>query len=373
VRGARAATLPELTLSAQGQQRRNPVANGAVFGPRDLTLFDASFDARWEVDLFGRLGAEARAQARNAEAAALDATAIRVTVLAETGRLYFGLRALQLRLEIVTRSAAAQADLAGLARARAAAGLVAEIDAIQADGLARSAEARAADLRAQIADTVAALALIVGRTAVEIAPAVSGPATLPEGVSPLLGSPGDVLQHRYDVRRDIARLEAADAQTAARVRDRLPRLTLTATAGSSATAIGSLFTPGANLFSVVGALAAPAIDFGRRKALADQARAVADERAAIVQTTVLTAIREIERDAAAVRERGLQARLTTAELERNRTAQTLLRQRYLAGIEGFSRVLDAERQALVSADAAVTVSAAKLDATLSLWKSLGGL
>jgi outer membrane protein, multidrug efflux system len=188
----------------------------------------------------------------------------------------------------------------------------------------------------------------------------------------LLGAPADVLSRRPDVRRDIARLEAADARTSARVRDRLPRLTLTATAGTSALSAGALFSPSATVLSAAGGLIAPIIDFGRRKALVDQAAAQADERAAILQTTVLTAIREIERDAAAVNERGTENAQRLIELNRNRTAQLLLRSRYTAGLQDFSGVLDAERQAVASAESELSARAAALNATLSLWKSLGG-
>jgi len=370
--GSRAARSPELGWSTQAQRRRVSEASGTVLGPREASLFDASFDARWEVDLFGRLDHEVRAGAYDADAAAMDAEAIRISVIAETARLYFAVRALQLRLEVVSRSAVAQVQLATLVRSRVEAGLVAEIDAIQAEALAASSQSRASDLRAQLADNVAALALIVGRTAIEVEGRVKKPATLPEVASPLIGSPSDLLSSRYDIRREIALLAASDARTAARVRDRLPRLTLTAAAGTSASTTGSLFTPEAGTFSVIGTLAGPVLDFGRRQSEADRARAVADERAAILQTTVLTAIREIERDASAVNE--LEARLLFAQAEaaQNRTAEQLLRARYFAGLESLSRVLDAERLALASAETELLVRESKIASSLSLWKSLGG-
>lgn len=370
--GSRAATLPEVEWSAEAQRLRANTDSGTVLGPRKRSLFDASFDARWELDLFGRLDAEARAGTLDAEAAALDVEAIRISVTAETGRLYFAVRSLQLRFDVVNKSAAAQVELATLVRTRAASGLVPEVDAVQADALAASSQARASDLRAQLADTVAALALVVGSTAAEISSFVAASATLPDVASPLLGSPADLLSQRYDIRREIALLAAADARTAARVRDRLPRLTLLASAGSSAMTTGSLFTPESGVFQVAAAAAGPVFDFGRRQAEADRALAIADERAAILQTTVLTAIREIERDAAAINELSRRLQSVEAEAALNRTAEQLLQTRYIAGLESFSRVLDAERQALASAETELIVREAKLAAALSLWKSLGG-
>lgn len=370
--GYRAATRPEVGWSAQAQRRGTSEETTTFTGPREGSLFDATFDARWELDLFGRLNQEAQAGAYDVDAAALDAEAIRISVMAETGRLYFAVRSLQLRIEVVRRAAAGQVELAALARSRASAGLISEIDAMQADALAASSQARVADLRAQLADNLAALALVVGRTAGEMQQVVSSTPILPDGASPLIGSPADLLEDRYDVRREIALLAAADARSAARVRDRLPRLTLSATAGASAVSTGSLFTPEAGVFSVAGALVAPVFDFGRRKADTEQARAVADERSVILETTVLTAIREIERDAATVTELEIRLEHVATEASRNRTAEQLLRARYLAGLESLSRVIDAEREALASAERELTVREAKLASILSLWKSLGG-
>ena len=376
-RGSKAALAPELggTLSATRQQ--NSTASGIAFQPRETSLFNAGFDASWELDIFGRLRADMHAADSDAAAAAFDLQALRVTARAETARLYYAVRTTQLRIAVLDDAAAAQNDLAGLAKSRARAGLVPESDALRAEGLAASSRAAASVLRGDLADSIAALALIVGRTASSVAPElVPGPplgADLPPAPAPLLGAPAGLLISRPDVGRDLARLQAADARAAARARDRLPRLTLSASGGYSAAAAAALFTPGAQVFSLGAALVEPIIDFGRRAAVQQQAEALADERAAVLQATVLTAVREVERDAAALGSHRQELEARTVEVQRNRSVSALLRRRYLAGLEDFTGVLDAERTAFTSTDSRILARQAEIYAALALWKSVGGL
>ena len=70
---------------------------------RDITIYDAEFDASWELDLFGRVRRQvesAQAQAQAAEEQARDA---RVSVAAEVARTYLTLRGAQLELEARSR------------------------------------------------------------------------------------------------------------------------------------------------------------------------------------------------------------------------------------------------------------------------------
>jgi outer membrane protein TolC len=318
---------------------------------------------------------DAAASAANSDVAAagFDLEAVRVTTLAEAARLYYAVRAAQRRIAVLDEAAMAQGDLAALAKSRARAGLIPESDALRAEGLAASSRASASVLRGDLAGSVAALALIVGRTAPSVGPELEASVDLPAAPTPLMGAPADLLDGRPDIRRDLARLQSADAGAAARARDRLPRLTLSATGGYSAVTTTALFTPGAQVMGLGGTLAGPVFDFGRRKSVAQQAQALADERSANLQATVLSAIREVERDAAALGGHREELLAREVEVQRNRTVVTLLRQRYLAGLENFTGVLEAERAVLASTDAQILARQAEIDAALALWKSLGGL
>lgn len=57
---------------------------------------------------------------------------------------------------------------------------------------------------------------------------------------------------------------------------------------------------------------------------------------------------------------------------KSREAEGLLRQRYLAGLQDVTSVLQAECDQLSSADAEILARQSMLEATLALGKSLGG-
>ncbi len=77
---------------------------------RELSLYDAGFDATWEVDIFGRV--RRAIQASNAEVAALEASRrdVLVSLMAEVARNYFELRGAQHELEVARQNAENQRE-----------------------------------------------------------------------------------------------------------------------------------------------------------------------------------------------------------------------------------------------------------------------
>src|SRR5687768_10166502 len=83
---------------------------GTPRNARDIEIYDAGFDATWELDLFGRV--RRSVQAANAQLASVDATRldILVSVIAEVARNYFELRGLQNQLGVARKNADVQAQ-----------------------------------------------------------------------------------------------------------------------------------------------------------------------------------------------------------------------------------------------------------------------
>ena len=74
--------------------------------------------------------------------------------------------------------------------------------------------------------------------------------------------PSTLVAQRPDVLQAEANLHAASAQIGIADANRLPNITLTANAGSTALAIDQLFTPGTGFWNVGAALTAPIFDGG---------------------------------------------------------------------------------------------------------------
>ena len=96
--------LPQVTAGAGYTEQRLPQSQRAPGVPAEVEVYDASFDAFWELDFFGRVrrGVEAaNAEAEGAEASLRDA---QVIIVAEVARTYFELRGQQSELAVARRN-----------------------------------------------------------------------------------------------------------------------------------------------------------------------------------------------------------------------------------------------------------------------------
>ena len=85
---------------------------------KEFDLYDAGFDAKWELDLFG--GVRRAVEASEAELAVSheDLRDVMVSLLAETGLNYVELRSFQTRLSIAKENQKAQEETYGITKVR---------------------------------------------------------------------------------------------------------------------------------------------------------------------------------------------------------------------------------------------------------------
>jgi len=155
---------------------------------------------------------------------------------------------------------------------------------------------------------------------------------------PRLGIPADVLWRRPDVRRDFRLLQAADQRLAAAVADQYPRISLAASADTSAVSVHDLFDDwlanlAANAFQ-------PLFDADRRKAEVQRQQAVVTERVHTWGQTILDALRDIE--AALTQERQQTKLIESLNLQLGLARETYQRnrERYIKGQANYIRVLE---------------------------------
>jgi outer membrane protein TolC len=154
---------------------------------------------------------------------------------------------------------------------------------------------------------------------------------------PATGLQSSLLEIRPDVRSAWLRLLAADQRVAAAAADRLPRLSLTGRASTTAEQIEQLFDDW--LASLAANLLAPILDGGRRRAEVERSQAVAAEALHDYGQTVLTALTEVE-DALTL-EQHQQEYLASIDRQLVLATQATgrIRDRYLNGAEDYQRVL----------------------------------
>jgi NodT family efflux transporter outer membrane factor (OMF) lipoprotein len=162
--------------------------------------------------------------------------------------------------------------------------------------------------------------------------------TLPDPLGiPTTGIPADLLAQRPDVRAAGLRLHAAEWEIASAQADRLPAITLTAQAEYSSDQFNTLFDNW--LANLAAGLTGPIFDGKRRSAEVDRVRAVAKERLALYEQTVMQAVRDVEN--ALVNGKKQQAYLdaTTEQLGIAKMALEQAKERYQNGIVDYLTVL----------------------------------
>jgi outer membrane protein TolC len=104
--------------------------------------------------------------------------------------------------------------------------------------------------------------------------------------------PADLLSRRPDIRASGLKLQATEARTAAARAGRLPRVTLSASAGYSSDSFADLLDDW--LANLAANLVWTLFDSGSKRAEVTRLEAVAEENLAAYEQAVLTAIREVE-------------------------------------------------------------------------------
>ena len=154
---------------------------------------------------------------------------------------------------------------------------------------------------------------------------------------PAAGIPADLLANRPDVRAAGLRLHAAEWEIASARADRLPAITLTAQAEYASDQFNTLFDNW--LANLAAGLTGPVFDGHRRAAEVDRVRAVAEERLALYEQTVMQAVRDVENSL--VNGEKQQAYLDATQKQLTIAKMTLqqAKERYQNGIVDYLTVL----------------------------------
>jgi NodT family efflux transporter outer membrane factor (OMF) lipoprotein len=276
----------------------------------------------YELDLWGRIRAEARGAAERRSATAADAQAAALSLSGQVARAWVGLTATRAQLALLDRQVHANQGMFEVVDARFRNGVVRQADALRQQRLLVQTEGQRIVQLESLEVQEHALLVLLGRPATETL-ALDG-AALPElPPLPVAGLPLEVVRRRPDVRAAERRLYAADADVAVAVASRLPRLSLGA---GVSTTVGSGVDPLSGWVASLSAnLVAPLFEAGARRAAVREQEALLRATLADYGAVLLGAVQEIEDALARDRRQG--------ERVANLEAQARLADRTAAGLE----------------------------------------
>lgn len=370
-RGAtRSALFPSLVGDGGGQAARS---ENRSTGVTTSDSFGAGVTMNWEIDLSGKLRQNLRASDADLAQAEENYHAAQVTLAAAVAESYVDLRAAEAQLAVFERNIAARSDTVQITRWKQQAGEGNGFETQQAASTLEQTRATIPTLKLAVTQTKNRLALLSGKTPGALDSLLAKPRGVPKP-SPVLaiGIPADTLRQRPDVRAAQRAVEAAAARTLSAEREQLPSLSLSGDLGTTASRAASFLSPETAAASIAGSLAAPIFNAGRiRQTIVAQS---AQEKQALIayESTVLTALSEVEDSLAAIRR--TQERLATlgGAITSAREAATLAAQSFEAGQADLLQVLDTQRTLLSLEEQQTLTLGDNASAHIQLYRALGG-
>jgi len=336
--------------------------------------YSAGFDARWELDLFGKAKRTREAASAQVEQALWSERAAQVSVAAEVARTYFMLRSIQEQLALDEAEIADLERALDIDRTRVEEGLAPASILPGDDTDVARLRADLEQLRGQHQVTLASLSVLLGRTVQEVAPLVEAAPDADRFAVPTIspGTPASLLRRRPDIAVAEAQLHAATAKIGVETAALFPDVSLTGIVELLAGNLSKLISTDSVQAVGQGQVSFPILDFGRGKAMVGQARAAADESYLSYRQTVLVALADTETALSQVetarREREMAAEIVANAAAALRSAQSA----HESGLTNLTPVLQ-RRIAFREAEASLVQAEATLRmATVALFKALGG-
>ena len=186
------------------------------------------------------------------------------------------------------------------------------------------------------------------------------------------GLPASLLQRRPDIRASEARLQAANADLKAARAALYPSIQLTGQYGAQSLALSSLLNNPVTSWNLAAGLTQPIFQGGRLRARVAQSRARQDELLIDYQRTLLNAFIDVDNALANVQQSAERARYQAITEAEARRALDLAEARYRSGAIDLQTLLDSQRTWYSSQDNLAQGQAARLQASVDLFRVLGG-
>lgn len=210
------------------------------------TIGTMAMPATWQLDVFGGLRRQYEAASANEAAAIASRQAVALSVAGEVVNVYITLRSLDQQLAVARQTLANYQTTMRIFDLRYRYGTANMVQVSQIQSQVDAAEAAIPPLVKAIGEQENNLSFILGRN----------PGNVPRGKpidqlvlpTPPAGLPSDLLARRPDVRLAEQQLIALNAQIGAVKAQFFPSISLTGSLGTSATALGSLFSGGSGIW-----------------------------------------------------------------------------------------------------------------------------
>jgi NodT family efflux transporter outer membrane factor (OMF) lipoprotein len=335
------------------------------------SAFEPTLTASYALDFWGKDRATRQAAELTAQSTLYDRETVVLTVLSSVATDYFQALEMRDRLLVANNDLKnAQDILAGLQEEQRV-GTTTALDVAQQAAVVAVVNATIPPLRAQLQQSMDALAILLGQAPETLQFQDAGLAAIgaPQVVE---GLPSQLLVRRPDIASAEAQLHAANANIVVARAAMFPNITLTGSGGYASSSLSRLILPQNSVYSLSGSLAQTIFEGGALRGQYHYAQARYAELLADYHKSVLSGLSDVENALVAVRQTDEQQRRQQDAADKAQRAYDFAQQQMHAGVTNILTVLNTETTLFTAQDELVQVKFAHLQALVSLYQALGG-
>lgn len=375
---AKMGDLPTAELLATGSSSRpsdnslNGLSLNQYLSTKHIEDYTLAAQISWEADLWGKIRSQKAATLAAFLSTQEARKAIKTKLINDVSKGYYNLLMLDDELAIAKQNVLLNDSTLRMITLQYQSGQVSSLAVEQAQAQKLNAQGLVPQFEQQIIIQENAISILCGHFPDSVNRDVKlGSMAIPDKLS--AGVPSELLSRRPDVRQAELALSKANADVGYAKANMYPSLTITAQAGLDAFKASNWFTIPASLFgAVVGSLAQPLFQQKKLGTLYQVAKIKRDQTVLQFRQAVLVAVGEVSD---AMVEMDKLKRQESFAAQRTGTLETAAQNSLLLfknGMANYLEVITAQSNVLESELDLAIIKKAQLNASVDLYRSLGG-
>lgn len=358
--------------SANRQKQAGSLAPTPANNAMQYSLFTPQLSVSYVPDVFGLNRRTVESLQAQAQGARFQMIAAHIALTANVVNAAIGEAGLHEQVKSTEQLVDIETHAVGILRYQFEKGYASRLDLAAQESQLAQTQAELPPLRKQLEQQKHLIAVLAGEFPAQ-ADAIDfdlASLTLPRDLP--LSLPSQLVEQRPDVRQAQANWHAASAQVGVAIASRLPQITLSANAGSTALEIGNVFKSGTGFWGVGLDLAAPVFQGGKLLHAERAAKAQLVQAAAQYRSTVMTAFQNVADTLVALDEDAKTLQAASAAADAAKVTLDLAQRQTQSGYASELSLLNAQQAWQQARMALIQAQANRYTDTAALYLALGG-
>lgn len=340
--------------------------------PTNLPDYFVGLQANWEIDVWGKLRNRKKAAFTKYLSSVEGTNLVLTNLVAEVANTYYELLALDVELEIIQETIKLQQNALDIVKVQKESGIVNELAIKQFEAQVLNSQSFEFEIVQKRIESENKINFLLGRLPQKIdRDKISFLSRLPNEVEG--GIPSQLLSNRPDIRQAELDLLAAKLNVKAAKAAFYPTFNITGTIGFQAFNPDLLFsTPQSLAYNLLGSLTSPLINRTAIKAQFKNAQAYQIEMMYRYQKTILNAYVEVSNELSSIKNLEKIHTIKSNEVKALVASIDISNDLFKSGRATYFEVLMTQRTALQSRIELVIAKKRQYNATVNIYKALGG-